>query len=196
MSNTSATGGGLLPSSANLPLNDSTLHNVLHDWIANVTNIDNTNIRPRWQPESPNIPDVGVDWVAFGVTSKETVGTPYVAHYAASMQYPNGYDELRSHRLLRVLVSIYGPNAESNENILRSSLFIEQNQESLKAYNMALIGTGNSTTIPEFLKEQWIYRVDLPLEIKQQIILDYPVLNLLSSQATLNNEKFTEQIIN
>lgn len=215
MPNSSATGGSLLPINAIIPLTDVEIYNLIHDWISSVTMISNENIRPRWQPESPNIPDITTDWVAFGITSKETTGQPYVMHNVRiypdrgyvdtdywdtsyvdqSPTYGEGYDELRSHRLLRVLVSIYGPNSEYNEMVISRALYISQNQEMLSPYNIALIGHGNSTTIPEFLKEQWIYRVDLPLEFMQQIVLEYSVLNLASAQTIITNDVFTEQII-
>jgi len=186
--NTSATGGALLPTGNPLPLADLPLQDFLHDWIVGITGFTNALVRPRWQPEQPNIPNASVDWCAFGVTNKHTLGQPYIEHVPASTDFPNGYDELRSHQEFTMLVTFYGPNAEMNEMLLSRGMYIAQNQESLNLNNMALIGHEDSTTIPELLKEQWMFRVDLPIYFRRQITLDYSVLNILHGIANINNE--------
>jgi hypothetical protein len=194
MPNTSASGGYLNGAGNPAPLNDAGLQDFFHDLIAGITGIANENIRPRWLAEPLNIPNNGIDWVAFGVVSKSHLGQPFEEHFPISVAYPNGYNESRSHRLLEVKVTIYGPNAERTEALLSRGVYVAQNQESLELQNMALIGAGDSITIPEYLKEQWVQRVDLTLTFSQQLIFDFEVQNLLHSQPSLGNEHYNEII--
>jgi hypothetical protein len=188
--NTSATGGYLLYHDDLNALTDSQLQNFLHDWIAGITGFAAGNVRPRWQVEPGNLPDVMVDWIAFGITSKITQGYPFLKHVDSTDFYPNGHDELHSHRRIKVLITIYGPNAERTEMILSRGAYVAQNREPLGVVNIGLVGCGDSTTIPEFIKQQWMMRVDLPIEFNQEVILDYNVLNILSSGTTITTEEF------
>ncbi|MDG7050611.1 MAG: hypothetical protein JRZ94_05350 [Nitrososphaerota archaeon] len=195
MPNTSATGGYLVGTvNPTVLYTDNALQDFLHEWIVGITGLAPALVRPRWQPEQPNIPQSAVDWCAFGITDKSYIGQPFVNHIASSIAYPNGYDEVRSHQELTVMVTFYGPDAENYELLLSKGMFVAQNQEALNLVNVALTGCGGSTTIPELIKEKWVYRVDLPIYFRRQIVLDYQVLNLLHGQLGINNEYYTENI--
>jgi hypothetical protein len=192
--NTSATGGYLSPANNANQLNDSAIADLLHGWIAGITGIDNTLVRPRWQQEQPNIPDINVDWCAFGITEKTNPGNPFEVHYPASVNYPDGYNELRRHQDFSALITLYGINAEKNAMVLSSGIFVAQNNEVLNGYGIFVTGHGQSTTIPELIKNKWVFRVDLTIDFRRQITLDYPVLNILSSESDIKNEYYTEII--
>lgn len=185
----------LSPSGNTFPLTDIALQDFFHNWIAGIMGIANDLVRPRWQPEEPNIPDFGIDWCAFGITEKHTLGQPYEEHIGYLPAAPNGYSELRSHQEFTITVTFYGPNAEMNEMLLSRGLYISQNQEILELNNMAVVGHGDSITIPELLKEQWMFRVDLPIYFRRQIILDYPILNILKVPFDIDNEYYNESTI-
>jgi len=194
MPNTSASGSFLVAIGNPAAYTDNTLQDLLHRWIAGITSLDATLVRPRWQPEQPNIPKADIDWCAFGITNKGYIGQPFIVHVASSITYPDGYDEVRSHQELTVAVTFYGPNAEYYELLLSKGMFVPQNREIFASLNMELVGCDGSTTIPELIKEKWVYRVDLPVYFRRQIVLDYPVLNLLHGQFGINNEYYTENI--
>lgn len=191
MANDSSTGGALLPASSPAPLEDAGLLDFLHDWVQGITGLPATMIRPRWQPEPPNIPDEAVDWAAFGIMRREADTFVYEEHHPDV----NGYDELRRHEILHILLSFYGQNADNYCSLLREGMQVAQNREVLGLAGMGVINCGDISTVPEFVKEKWLYRTDLPFSIRRQIIREYPVLNLLSSVTQLNNEH-TSIIIN
>ena len=61
MTNTSATGGFLSPLSTPAPLEDQALADFFQQYVAGITGIAGNLVRPRWQAEPPNIPQVASD---------------------------------------------------------------------------------------------------------------------------------------
>lgn len=185
--NTSATGGPLLPAPTPAVLNDKQLEIFFQEWLVGITGYEDKLIRPAWQPEPPNIPLDGVDWMAFriSVSSADT--------FVANVQYP-GYNQLRRHQVLTLRFSFYGPNASSFADLLRDGCGIPQNSEVLQAQNMGLIGFGDQVTAPELVKNIWYRRIDMELQVKRQIVRNYPVLTLLSAQTLLDNELYVTDI--
>lgn len=185
MPNTSATGGYLTPSAAPAPLEGQALNDFIQQWVVGITGLDGTMVRPRWQAEPPNIPTAGVAWAAIGITSRPSDTYPYVKHDPTGL----GSDELQRHETLNVLVSFYdlGTNglADQYAALLHDGTAIPQNSEALGAADMKFIACGEPVTVPSLLKQRWLYRVDLPVELRRQITRIYAVENLLSAQGTL-----------
>lgn len=186
----SSTGGILSPTSSPAPLLDDALADFLQVWIVGLTGITASLVRPRWQPEPPNIPDFGTTWVAFGLTGSEADTFAAERHLN---QLPNGASEIRRHEEMEYLVSFYGPAAESVMHNFREGIQVSQNREYLITQNMGLVSTGQATRVPELVKERWVNRIDLPLTLRRQIIRKYAVLDLVGAGATLNNG---ESVIN
>lgn len=67
MSNTSATGGYLLPEQSPAPLEGDALDDFFHDIVAGITGLDTNLVRPRWQETPPPAPKRGTNWAAVGV---------------------------------------------------------------------------------------------------------------------------------
>lgn len=190
MANDSATGGPLTPELVPAPLEDIALDDFLHDLIVGITGLDNTLVRPRWQPEPANLPDVGTNWVAFGIVSKEA-DTYAVEQHIATGQ---GFDYLKRQEVLNIFCSFYGPQAGSYAELLRDGLQIAQNREVLQLNMMGLVETKETITAPSLVKDKWLFRVDLMVRIRRQILRQYPVLNVLSAQGTIDVETFIDDI--
>jgi len=194
--NTSATGGYLVGVGNPAVLSDAALQNFFHDWFVGISGLQAQYVRPRWQPEPPNIPDIAIDWMAFGVTEKKYFGMPAVIHHASSGGFPNGYDELIRQQSLKIMASIYGPNADQTTEMLANGMYIAQNLELLTLNNIGLVECGEPIVAPELIKEQWYYRVDLPIWLNRSIVIDYAVENILTASGTINNGIFTETFNN
>ena len=192
MANTSATGGPLTPQVPPGPtiLEGTALQDFFQGWLVGVTGLPGSLFRPRWQPEPPNIPPVNTDWAAFGIVSRKS------DVFAAEFPDPSnpGYNVIRRHQILHILVSFYGPNADMYADILNDGLQVAQNLELLSQNSMGLVESGDITTVPELVKQKWLYRVDLPFSVRRQLVRDYGVETIQSAQVTLNNEIYTEQI--
>jgi len=95
--NTSATGGFLRanPAPPNfIPLQDNDLVDFFQRHIVGMTTIKDTNVRPRWQPSPPPMPDVDVDWAAIGIARRPADSFPAVQHL------PTTYGQLLGGTLL------------------------------------------------------------------------------------------------
>ena len=194
MTNTSATGGYLVPNTAPAPapLEGAALEDFIGDVLAAITGLDrDTEVLPRWQPEPPNIPEAGEVWMAFGFQPDRTTDTfPYVGHNAGDgIDDPNAYDEIQRNEYLPTLCSIYGLGAGSDADkvaaLLYDGLIIAQNREELMAQGFTVTSIDPPLPVPSLLKLRWLYRVDLTIHFRRMIVRQYPILNVKSVPATL-----------
>ncbi len=187
----SSTGGYLVPDPAlAAPLEDDALDDFMHDLVAGITGLDPTLVRPRWQPEPPNMPPKDTDWVGVGIPTRRTDVFPVIEHdpHAAGGL---GADILIRHEELDLLCSFYGPHCQAYAARLRDGLGIAQNREPMAAAGMALVSAGDPTKAPEMIKNTWVGRADLTVVIKRVISREYAVLNLLSAEGTIATEAVT-----
>jgi hypothetical protein len=188
--NTSATGGPLIPAVTPAVMNDQELENFFQAWLVGLTGYDPKMVRPSWQVQPANIPDNDIDWMAFriSVSAADT--------FVANLQFagPPSYNQLRRHQVLTLRFFFYGPNASSFADLLRDGGGIPQNSEVLQLNNMGIIGFGDQVSAPELVKNLWYRRVDMELQVKRQIVRNYPVLDLVSAETSLNNELYVTDI--
>lgn len=186
MTNTSATGGPLLPEPppASGPLQDDALADFFQAILVGLTALDPTMVRPKWQTEAPNHPGVGIDWIALGVDVQDSDSYAFIEHVGAA-DGGNGADVFERHEQLHVICSFYGPNAGAYASQVSDGLLIAQNRDALTQAGMGLTDAGKPHRIPDFLNELWYPRVDLTLVIKRCVRRIYPILNLLSADGTL-----------
>lgn len=171
------------PAPAPVPLEDNVLITFFQNFVVGITGMAGNMVRPRWQPEPPNIPTGS--WCAIGIMGR------VADTYAAEIHHDdvNGaYDEVRRHEIIRLLTSFYGPAASTNAEIFREGLQLSQNREYLTLANMGLVDSEDLITVPELIKEKWLYRVDLPFSVKRQIVRTYNVLSLQSAQFQLEED--------
>lgn len=155
------------------------LEDYIQQWVAGISGLDGTMVRPRWQPEPPNIPDWGVNWASVGIMKHRPVGV-----YPAVIHHPDGdgWSELQRHEELDVLVSFYGTHASDYAVNFHNGCQIWQNFAVLRLVGMALVEVTDGTRNPELIKEKWWDRIDKPFVLRRIIRRSYPVLNLLSAE--------------
>jgi hypothetical protein len=191
MPNNSATGGYLLPAVSPAPLEGQALFRFLQQIFVNITGLPGTVFFPRWQLEPENLPAVGTDWAAFGVTSRRNNKFQFEQHQPAVVSTP-GYNEFQTHEELEILVSFYSSesgNADMYAALLRDGIYLSQNREQLLLNNMGLIDTGDLTAVPSLVKAQWLYRIDLPVRIRRQIVRRYTILDVDSFDGTVYTDE-------
>src|SRR5258708_5727734 len=147
--NNSSTGGYLSPLPGSLsPLQDAALDTLIHDVLQALTGINGSLVRPRWQPEPPNQPDINTDWIAFGVIefAPETYG--HVTHSGIG-NGGSGQDNIQRHEELSVLCSHYGPNAGAFSSLVRDALItVAQNRAALHAANTDVVEIKTPIAVP------------------------------------------------
>jgi hypothetical protein len=169
-------------------LDDDALFDFFHDYIVGITGLANESVLPRWQLEPPNIP-TGNNWCAFGITGYET------DTFVAEVQKSSTVNEIHRHEMINLLISFYGDNPIYYARVFRDGIQVSQNMEMLNTENMSLISSGDIIMLPTLLKERWLKRVDMPFTVRRQVVRGFPVLSVIGSNITVNNEKFTETIV-
>jgi hypothetical protein len=191
MPNDSSTGGFLAATSVNGDLNDDALIDFLQSIVVGITGLPGAMVRPRWQAEPPNIPDPGVNWAAIG---------PDDSRPRDSYSYQKKVDAETTivvrNRMIPILCSFYGPNAEANAELLAMGFEVPQNRETIQLQGFNLVGGAGSTVIaPALIKTQWYPKADLPFTLRQQQKYTYSVLDLVAAQATMDVQPPGQSVI-
>jgi len=153
-------------------------------------------VRPFWQTEPPTVPNAGVAWCAFKVTTRPNDEYPFVGRNPYGPD--DGADHLQRHELLEIATTFYdtgstglndsGGLADTYASLLRDGLAIAQNRETLVNLGMNVIRMGEPVAVPVILKLRWQNRIDLGWAIRREIDRSYPVLTLTSAESTLNTD--------
>lgn len=179
MTNTSATGGYLAPSSTSVGY-DEAFKRQLTQMVRGIAGLPDGSVRPRWQAIPPKQPPAGTAWAAIGITRITPDWGAAIIHHPAN----EGADEVQRHETVDVIASFYGADLYGTAARLRDGLSVAQNREAMRSAGIALLEAGEIVNAPEFVNQQWIERADLSLKFRREISRIYPVLNLLSAQGT------------
>lgn len=191
MSNTSATGGYLIPATSPAPLEGQTFEDFLQAIVAGVTGLAGQFVRPRWEAEPADVPDFDVDWAAIGVTAYR----PDTFSYEQQDPDGDGSTELKRTEEVEILLSFYGPSADTYCALFRDGIQIEQNRAVLTSAGCGHISTGDGRLAPDLVKDRWRRRMDLTWNVRRQIRRVYPVLNVLSVNGTIYTDTTPAQAV-
>lgn len=173
--------------SAVMPLSpsDDPIDKIVQYWVSQVTGLDGTLVRPRWQPIPPKQPDANVNWCAVGVSFMNPDDGPLI-------EYDPVNDNVKNirHEELSLTVSFYGPAARLYAGIMRDGAGINQNCEYLGANDMTYNGVvGPIHAVPELVNQQWIRRQDMTLELHRKVTRIYPIRYLAVVVIKLTNDE-------
>lgn len=190
MTNTSATGGYLQPTSPPAPpLEDQALDRFVQQVVVGVTGMPGSRVFPRWQPDPPNLPDG--DWCGAGVLTR--VGDTFASEIHVSDG--DGHDLIHRQEILGCQASFYGSNAGALSSLFRDGLSVAQNREALQRAAFGLVEVGEAVDAPQLTKEKWLRRVDVGFRLRREVLRSYPVLNLLQGQVVLDCGVDTHQML-
>lgn len=173
--NTSATGGYILPDGGAVP-NDQELEDIFQGLIRGVTGLAGKMVRPRFQTIPVNMPEVGVDWVAFGIKTQRTDDGPYFD------QNDEDAEAIR-HEEIELALSFYGDHGQHYARLFIDGTAIPQNIAQLKQHKIKFIGVSQLLTAPDLLNEQYVHRFDVTATFRRQIKRTYPIKTFQSFQS-------------
>lgn len=181
MSNTSTTGGPLLPQSPPAaPIMDVALEDLFSDLFVGVTGLTADLVRPRWQTVVPKQPPVNTNWLAFGITTTDPDAGPALQH-DPDASGGLGADTYARHSTIEIMASFYGPGGQMNAQLAQDGLCVPQNIEFLRTNLITYVNSGTIRNVPEKVNEQWIRRWDVLLHFRRKVERSYPVENILTA---------------
>lgn len=187
MTNTSASGGYLAPSTSDAVEGDP-LDDIIQDLVKGITGLTGSLVRPRWQPNPPPEPPVATNWCAIGVTRELPESNASTRHWA---DRPDGvgHDELVEHSVLEITASFYGPGARNLSAIFRNGLRVSQNREKLFLAHMGFVDVDPPLHVPDLLNQVWRDHVDQPFRLRRAMTRTYPVENLLEATGQIHSDR-------
>lgn len=197
--NTSATGGPLLPKATPVVLEGRTLNRFIQQFIVGITDLPGEFVRIAFPGEPANVPDIGDAWCAAAVMPRRRTVLANVVHHGEDPDPANQYDEMLRDEELDVACNFYDTGSSGLADLYASrlcdGLAIAQNREPLFLNNLGLITTGDLVAVPTILHQRWQYRVDTTFSLRRRVIRHYPVLNLVEAQATVKANKADSTVI-
>lgn len=169
------------------PLYDNPLDDFLHGFLAGLSGLSNQLVRPRWQPEPPNIPDFDVDWLAWGILDIEE---DRFAYQGQSLQDPDNFGVVERDEIMLMLMSFYGPRAGQLAKQVSASLQLGQNRAYLRSQNLTVVEVMDHVRVPALTKEKWVPRVDQRVRFRRRATWAYQIKTLEDFRAQLDNERY------
>ncbi len=172
--NTSASGGPLLPTATNVPPRKLSLTQFLQTVFVGLSNLPGDLVRPTWQLEPPEQPQVATNWMAFGITSNN----PEFNAYIESQADTSVIFKRQSH--LEVSVIVYGPQAQEITQLIQDGFQLDQNCASLRTALMGFTEVSAATHVPELFNGLWYNRYQFTVSLTAMVQRTYPVLSFVS----------------
>lgn len=183
MSGSSTVAGFIRPLATSTPEGNA-LEDIFQALIVGLTGLPATLVRPAYQDDPPAQPPPSTNWAAFMFQMDS--GQDYQFHEQLGAA-ADGQGEARRGALVQVeaLISFRGPAAISNARLFRTGAMVPQNQEALRAQQIAIEHIDEARLVPTLDNTQWVKRVDVQVRIQQAIIRTYAIRNLVEAPTTI-----------
>lgn len=177
--NTSATGGYLLPAApAALPGN-LTFQQFLQTIFVGISGLPSDLVRPSWQKYPPKQPNGDTNWLAIAQVRNKPDANAFLGVDT------QGNNITIRHEELEIKCTFYGPDCDDNASLLRDGFQLSQNRDAMKTVGLNFKETTEAMRVPDLVNEVWIDRYELSVILRRQILRTYPILTFVSAHGTL-----------
>lgn len=178
---------GFVQAESTPPLEDPDLTNLLQAAVWQITGMDKTLVRPRWQTTPPNQPDIDTSWCAIGIVNRTPTDYPFIVH-DPSGDNGQGTDVMTDWGTFEVLASFYGPRAATNAGLLRRGLFVGQNRDEFEANGVKVRDVGNVNSVPDLFNQQYVDHFDVSIYLAREMTATFPIRTIVSSSLELHTD--------
>lgn len=162
------------------------LEDLFGDVIRGITGLPANMVRPAYQDDPPTWPQFDVDWCAFKVYVEPVLYNAY-----KTLQEDLVYT-VQGTEVLQVTASFYGPNFQQVERSWRDGIQLAQNRDALAAEGIEFIQFADPVTVPVFMKEKWVKKIDIRGTFHRWSTRIYRVRQLLSADGTIHADQTPE----
>ena len=155
------------------------LKQFLQTVIVGVSGFPGPLVRPKWQPEPPQQPDLPQNWIAMGIASSRPDAQAYVGLNDTNQVVT------QRHETIELALSIYGPECEETYGLLRDGFQLPQNRIALFQANMGFVEITESRHIPDLVNQRWIDRVECSVFLRREVQRTYPILTFVSASGII-----------
>lgn len=187
--NLTTTPGYVVPSHTTPLPRQLNLAQFLQTVLVGVSGLPGPMVRPEWQVAPPKQPDIGVDWLGFGVTLSNPDLYSYVGVDAA------GVTHSQRQETVEISLTIYGPNSLDIYSLMRDGFQIQQNLYTLRDAKMGFTEMTQALAVPDLVNERWINRYQSSILLRREINRIYSVPTLISAHGVIHSVVGNEQYL-
>lgn len=193
MATSSQNAGYLVPASE--PVNDDAYEDIVQSAIVGITGLPGSSVRPRWQVNPPNLPNIESDWCAFGQQNQTPEQFVWEGHDPTGAA-GEGINVVEKDVEQEWLCSFYGPNCRAVAERFRTGLAVGQNRAALITQGVMVVGCGDLVSVPALLQQRWSKRVDTRLTLRRRLRFTFPIRTIEQSGSLgLDNEVYVTPIV-
>jgi hypothetical protein len=174
--------GFLAPTNLYGLMDDQDLARYLQQMVAGITGLDPTLVRPSWQPEPPDEPEVGTTWCSI---RKEDFDPETFAWEGNTNVNGQDVHLVVRHEMVNLVAQFQGPQSERTADFLSLGFQLAQNREYFTRSGYGFVESGKKVVLPLSRNERYLYVVDLPFTLRRRQQVDYAVHPLTGATAEL-----------
>lgn len=148
--------------------------------LVGVSGLPGGMVRPKWQKEPPDNPDIEVNWLAFGIEVANPDANAYVGINTDNVVIYQRHEELE------ISCDIYGPEALETVGFIRDGFQIDQNRFALFNANMGFVNVSGARRIPDLVNERFVNRRIMTVNLRREIQRTYSIPTLISASGVIH----------
>lgn len=185
MANDSTAAGYLTPV-ADDTLADDPLADALQRMVVGVTGLPEPMVRPRFQPDPPDMPENDQNWCAISVSEMDPPAGNAEQYQDGAADEGQGQTIERGYETMTVLASFYGPNAMRYATRLRDGLLIGQNRDAMQSDgDLSLLWFGTIRNVSDYQNTTFRNRFDFPIMLRHRFERTYNVRNIVEIEGSI-----------